>query len=125
MVKERPHIVVWEGRLLQDRMERVNVTEEEVRAAVRAAGKASLADIQAVVLENDGEWSVVPREDAPDLVGVRRAADSVAIRNTRAARLALIAPDPALVSPIATRRPRPGFAHLPDTAQHDGVSSST
>ena len=42
MVKERAHIVVWEGRLLQDRMERVNVTEEEVRAAVRAAGKASL-----------------------------------------------------------------------------------
>ena len=67
IVKERPHPVLWEGRLLQERMEEVNVTDEEVRAAIRTAGLGSLGEAQAVVLETDGEWSVVPREKAGDL----------------------------------------------------------
>ncbi|HEX5476078.1 MAG TPA: YetF domain-containing protein [Vicinamibacterales bacterium] len=66
-VKEHPHVVLWEGRLLQEALDRVKVTEEEVRAAVRSAGHGSLGDIQAVVLENDGQWSVVPRAAGRDL----------------------------------------------------------
>src|SRR5919204_1500807 len=54
LVKDKPHLVLWDGRMLSDRMRDVMVTTEEVRAAVRRAGKASLSEVLAVVLENDG-----------------------------------------------------------------------
>ena len=44
----------------------MNVTEEEICAAVRKANFGALTALQAVVLENDGEWSVVPRSSAQD-----------------------------------------------------------
>lgn len=66
-VRERPHLVVWDGRLLDDRLKKIDTTPDEVRAALRQAGLLSVADAQAVVLENDGGWSVMRRGDATDL----------------------------------------------------------
>jgi len=37
------------------------VSADEIRAAVRKAGLRSLSEAQVVVLENDGEWSVVAK----------------------------------------------------------------
>jgi len=65
-VKCKPVLVLYEGQMLEDRMHAVNVTDEEVRAVVRAAGKASLGECLAVVLENDGNWSVIDSGDHPD-----------------------------------------------------------
>ena len=62
LVREQPHLVVWEGGLIDERLKQLDVSPDEVRAAVRQAGLSSLADVQAVVLENDGEWSVVARD---------------------------------------------------------------
>jgi uncharacterized membrane protein YcaP (DUF421 family) len=45
--------------MLEDRMHDARVTAEEVRAAVRAAGLGSVSKAFAIVLENDGNWSVV------------------------------------------------------------------
>jgi len=67
LVRERPHLVVWDGKLLDDRMEAIDTSADEVRAAIRQAGYLSLDDVQAVVLENDGAWSVMRRGDPPDL----------------------------------------------------------
>jgi uncharacterized membrane protein YcaP (DUF421 family) len=67
LVRQRPHLVLWDGHLLRERMDEVNVIEEEVRAAVRRSGLGSFAEAQAVVLETDGEWSVIPRQGAGDL----------------------------------------------------------
>lgn len=63
IVAEQPRVVVWDGRLLTDRVQRWRLTVDEIRAAVRRAGVASISDVQAVVLENDGDWSVVLRRD--------------------------------------------------------------
>jgi uncharacterized membrane protein YcaP (DUF421 family) len=63
IVTEKPRVVVWDGRLLTDRVQQWRLTVEEIRAAVRRAGVASFSDVQAVVLENDGDWSVVLRRD--------------------------------------------------------------
>jgi uncharacterized membrane protein YcaP (DUF421 family) len=62
-------------------MAEVSVREEEVQAAVRSAGLGSLRDAHAVLLEADGEWSVVSRSKAGDLSALNdldtyRAADS-------------------------------------------------
>jgi uncharacterized membrane protein YcaP (DUF421 family) len=78
IVKERPHLVLWEGQLLPERMSEVNVTEEEVWAAVRSGGLGSISKAQAVVLESDGEWSVIPREKAGDLSAFTDLEDMVA-----------------------------------------------
>jgi uncharacterized membrane protein YcaP (DUF421 family) len=67
LIREKPHLVLWDGQLLRERMDEVNVIEEEVRAAIRRGGMGSLAGVQAVVLETDGEWSVVPQTNAGDL----------------------------------------------------------
>lgn len=66
IVKGDPTLVLYEGRILEDRLQRVKITEMEVRAAVRAAGMLSMSEAVAVVLENDGSWSVMGRSDAPD-----------------------------------------------------------
>jgi len=59
----RPRLVVWQGELVRSRLGRWGVGEAEVRAAIRRAGIASIAEVQAAVLEADGEWSVVRRVD--------------------------------------------------------------
>ena len=66
-VRQSPRVVLWEGDLLEDRLRAIGVSADEVRAAVRKAGLRSLGDALIVVLENDGEWSVVAkREGASD-----------------------------------------------------------
>lgn len=67
VVKGNPTVVLWDGRLLRDRMRGVSVTEKEVHAALRSKGMASVAEAQAVVLENDGNWSVIGRGEHEDL----------------------------------------------------------
>jgi uncharacterized membrane protein YcaP (DUF421 family) len=49
--------------LLHDRVQKWHLTVDEIRAAVRRAGLAGISEVQAVVLENDGDWSVVRRRD--------------------------------------------------------------
>ena len=59
LVKSRPHLVVWNGHLLAEKLDSLNITDSEVRAAIRSSGAASMEEVLAVVLENDGQWSVV------------------------------------------------------------------
>lgn len=67
LVREQPNVVLWDGKLLLDRLRDINVTPDEVRAAIRRAGIISLTQVQCVVLENDGEWAVIGRSDTTDL----------------------------------------------------------
>jgi uncharacterized membrane protein YcaP (DUF421 family) len=63
IVIEPPRLIVWDGHVLADRLRRWHLTIDEIRAAVRRAGVAGISEVQAVVLENDGDWSVVRRRD--------------------------------------------------------------
>ena len=65
VVRERPDVMLWDGHLLEDRLRESNISADEVRAAVRRAGLRSLSDARIVVLENDGEWSVIAKRDGP------------------------------------------------------------
>jgi uncharacterized membrane protein YcaP (DUF421 family) len=67
IVRERPHLVVWDGNLIEDRLKEIDTSADEVRAAIRQAGLLSVHDAQAVVLENDGAWSVMRRDESKDL----------------------------------------------------------
>jgi uncharacterized membrane protein YcaP (DUF421 family) len=54
-------MLLYRGQVLSAALRRARVTEDEVRAAVRAAGLASLSDVEAVVLETDGLVQRGPR----------------------------------------------------------------
>jgi len=56
-----PALLRYRGSCLSDAMRQSRVTEGEIRAAVRSQGVASLEDVEAVVLETDGSFSVVRR----------------------------------------------------------------
>lgn len=58
----KPVIVVDEGRLLRDRMEKERVDESDILTAAREMhGLAGLEEIRYAVLERNGEISIVPR----------------------------------------------------------------
>ena len=59
IVKSTATVLVYRGELRRDDMRRQRVSEEEIRAAVRGAGLAEIADAGAVVLETDGSFSVI------------------------------------------------------------------
>jgi uncharacterized membrane protein YcaP (DUF421 family) len=61
LVRQPPRVLLWNGMLLEDRLRKHSVSADEIRAAVRKAGLRSLDDALAVVLENDGDWSVIPK----------------------------------------------------------------
>src|SRR4051812_30071139 len=66
LVVEEPRVVVWNGKLLEDRMKDWNLRRGEVLAAIRRHGVSAIEEIQAVVLENDGEWSVIERSESSE-----------------------------------------------------------
>jgi uncharacterized membrane protein YcaP (DUF421 family) len=64
-VRQAPDVLVWNGDLLEDRLRAANISADEIRSAVRKAGLRSIGDARIVVLENDGEWSVIPKRSEP------------------------------------------------------------
>lgn len=74
LVKAEPRLLVFQGQLLHAALRSERVVEAEVLAAMRQQGVASLAAVEAVVLETDGSFAVIlcsePQDDDA-LRGVR------------------------------------------------------
>lgn len=68
-----PLMLLYRGEFLAVALRQARVTEDEVRAAVRSAGIDALDKVQAVVLETDGSFSVVPQGEG----GSRSSLDRV------------------------------------------------
>tara|TARA_R110001592_G_scaffold57355_1_gene174383 strand:+ start:1245 stop:1496 length:252 start_codon:yes stop_codon:yes gene_type:complete len=74
LVTGQPELLLNNGRFIMPPLRRSRVTENEVRAAARAAGVADMATIDAIVLETDGSFSVIQSKSKPEnssLVGVK------------------------------------------------------
>lgn len=73
VVKSEPRLLVHRGTLLPDAMRKERVTEGEVMTALRRDGLDDATEAEAVVLETDGSFSVLPRTEppVPVLAGVR------------------------------------------------------
>jgi uncharacterized membrane protein YcaP (DUF421 family) len=76
LVKSEPTLLYHRDRFLWDAMRRERVTEDEVRAAIRNAGFASLESVEAVVLETDGTFTGLPRTDQAPPSALANVADS-------------------------------------------------
>ena len=61
LVTGEPALLLYQGQMLDGAMQAARVTEDEVRSAVRSSGIAALDEVEAVVLETDGNFSVVKK----------------------------------------------------------------
>lgn len=59
LVTGRPAILFFRGQFLTTALRQARVTQDEVLAAIRSEGLAYLDEVEAVVLETDGSFSVV------------------------------------------------------------------
>ncbi|MBZ0293527.1 MAG: DUF421 domain-containing protein [Anaerolineae bacterium] len=60
-VKAEPTLLFHQGEYLTDALHHQRVIQDEVLAAVRSQGFTSLNDVGAVVMETDGNFTVLPR----------------------------------------------------------------
>ena len=60
-IEGRPQVIIHNGRVYRDIMERERLTQDELDAAVRQAGCASIDEVHFAILENNGQISVRAR----------------------------------------------------------------
>lgn len=61
-----PRLMAYDGRVVQESLRRERVTTEEVLAAVRKHGYGDLGQAAAVVMESDGQLTVIGRDGLGD-----------------------------------------------------------
>jgi uncharacterized membrane protein YcaP (DUF421 family) len=57
-VEGKPQILIHDGHVYRDVMNRERLTQHELEAALRAAGCAAVTDVHFAILENNGQISV-------------------------------------------------------------------
>lgn len=74
LIKAEPTLLLFQGELQHNALRHQRVTQGEVLAALRAKGIAGIEDVEAVILETDGTFSVIEkikRASASALVDVK------------------------------------------------------
>lgn len=59
LIKAKPSLLLYQGKLKHDVLKKERVAEGEVLAALRASGLGAIEEADAVVLETDGSLSVI------------------------------------------------------------------
>lgn len=73
LIKSKPTLLYYENAFLEADMQSARVTKNEIMSSIRQSGIACMRDVYAVVLENNGELSVITTQDEitqPTLVGL-------------------------------------------------------
>jgi uncharacterized membrane protein YcaP (DUF421 family) len=65
IINGEPALLLSKGQFIPRALKRERITEEEVRAAIRAKGVNRVEDVDAVILENDGSLSVAWEAKGP------------------------------------------------------------
>lgn len=81
LVTGEPRMLLYRGAYLPGALRIARVTEDEVRAAIRAAGLPSLQHAEAVVLETDGSFSVVRCADGVETSSLEGVVRHIPARN--------------------------------------------
>lgn len=72
LIKAQPTLLFYRGAFLDPALRKERVTREEILAAMRSSGAAKPSQVDAVVLETDGSFSVVSGAAAGADVGTLR-----------------------------------------------------
>ncbi|EDP96458.1 YetF domain-containing protein [Kordia algicida OT-1] len=60
-------IVLWNGKILEDRLVTSNISKEDLIAKIGRSNPHDFRDIKAVILEDSGEFSVIYNQETQDL----------------------------------------------------------
>ena len=63
MVKSEPTLVFYGGEFIDTAIRESRLNQEEILAIIRSSGSEDIRRIQAIVLETDGSFSVIPMSD--------------------------------------------------------------
>lgn len=66
LISSEPTLVFFKGEFLHDALKKERVTEAEVRSVLRSQQVAALAEVDAVVMESNGQFSVVKKGSLTD-----------------------------------------------------------
>jgi len=58
-VKNEPRLLYYKGEYLPENMRSTRIVTEEIEQAIRSTGRSSSSDVEAVVLETNGNLSVI------------------------------------------------------------------
>ena len=61
LVEGRPELLIHNGRLFEEVLNRTQLTRHELNAALRQAGCACVEEVHTAILENNGAISVTPK----------------------------------------------------------------
>lgn len=64
LIKPRPRLLIHKGQYLKPAMLKERIAKEELDAAMRAAGYTSAGDANWVIIETNGQMTVIPRQEA-------------------------------------------------------------
>ena len=64
IIEGRPMLLIHNGKLYQDVLERAKLTQHELHAALRRSGCSCIENVHMAILENNGSLSVVPLSQA-------------------------------------------------------------
>lgn len=63
LIEGRPEVLIHNGQLFPEVMEKAKLTHHELNAALRRGGCACVDDVHMAILENNGAISVTPRNN--------------------------------------------------------------
>ena len=66
LIEGRPEILIHDGKLFSEVLEREQLTHHELNAALRTAGCASISEVHYAILENTGQITVHRKQRRPD-----------------------------------------------------------
>lgn len=61
IIKSEPFLLLYKGKLLRKALKDHQITEDEVLQIVRAKGMDDINSVDAIVLETNGQFSVIPK----------------------------------------------------------------
>ncbi len=62
-INSEPQLIFYNGRYLHGMMKRERVSEKEILTLVREQGRSSIEDVEAVILETNGDFSVILKSE--------------------------------------------------------------
>ena len=73
-IKNEPRLLYYNGEYLTKNMKKTRIVKEEIEQAIRSTGQSSICNVKAVVMETNGNLSVISKgskEDMDVLTGVQ------------------------------------------------------
>lgn len=72
IIQGEPIMLVFDGKIQQKNMRKARITEADLLTVVREHGFKQLSDIEMVVLETDGNISVISQADKGEIVHLKK-----------------------------------------------------